>query len=137
MNIDFASLNWLAVLVSIVVGQAFLTVWFFVLFGEPWARAYGAASKQEHTSQVPGYTYGIGVACMALLTIGLAVSQRAFGVAGIADGIVFGLVFAVCFAVATALPGYAFLKRWQAGVLAIGSQSVLILVLSLILALWQ
>ncbi len=136
MIFDFSGLNWLAIVVSIVAGQAILTVWFAVIFAEPWARAYGAADKAQHTAEVPMYTYGIGLACMVLLTLGLALLQKALGVSGIGDGIVSGLYVALMFCVATALPGYAFLRRWSAFTLAISAQVVVILVVSVILSLW-
>ncbi|QMU59552.1 MAG: DUF1761 family protein [Boseongicola sp.] len=137
MELDFGGLNWLAVLVCVVVGQIFLTVWFAVIFADPWAKAYGAADKTQHTAEVPAYTYGIGLGCMILLVVGLALVQRAVGVVGVGAGLGFGVVVAVCFAAATALPGYAFLKRYEAAKLAIGSQVVLIVILSVILAVWQ
>ncbi len=137
MLFDFGGLNWLAILVSVIVGQVFLTVWFAVIFADPWAKAYGAADKAEHTKQIPGYTYGVGLACMILLTIGLALLQQGLGVTTFGAGLGSGLMVAICFGVATALPGYAFLKKWDAALLAIGSQVVLILILSVILAVWQ
>jgi hypothetical protein len=48
----------------------------------------------------------------------------------------FGLAVALHFSIATALPGYAFLKRYRAFLLAIGAQTLLIVVLSTILAAW-
>lgn len=137
MNINFGDLNWLALLACVIVGQAFLTIWFLVIFAEPWAKAYGATDKKQHTSEIPGYTYGIGLACMILLTFGLAVLQQAMGIATLGAGISFGLFMAITLTVATALPGYAFLKRWNAALLAIGSQTVLIVILSSILAVWH
>ena len=136
MMMDFAGLNWFAVLACVVVGQIVLTVWFAVIFADPWARAYGAASKAEHTAAVPMYTYGIGLGCMILLTLGLAILQKNLGVSGIGGGLSTGLFVAVMFTVATALPGYAFLKRWSAFTLAIAAQVVVILILSVILAVW-
>jgi hypothetical protein len=53
MESELSNLNWIAVLVSIVLGQIVSTVWFVVLFGEPWAQAYGAESKLQHTKEVP------------------------------------------------------------------------------------
>lgn len=137
MTFNFAALNWFAVVLCIVVGQGFLTVWFFALFGDPWAKAYGATDKAQHTKEIPGYTYGIGLACMILLTTGLALLQQGVGVRTAGDGVIFGLFVALTICVATALPGYAFLKRWPAFFLAIGSQTVLIVILSTILAAWQ
>ena len=125
-----------AILACVGVGQVFLTLWFVVLFGEPWARVYGAADRKQHTREIPGYTYAIGAACVLLLAVGLATLQVGFGVQTVAGAVGLGLFVAVVFAVATALPGYAFLKRWRAFALAVGSQASLIVVLSLVLALW-
>lgn len=137
MLFDFGGLNWLAVLASVIIGQVFLTIWFAVIFADPWAKAYGAADKAEHTGEIPGYTYAVGLACMILLTIGLALLQQGLGVKTFGAGLGSGLLVASCFCLATALPGYAFLRKWNAAMLAIGSQVVLILILSVILAVWQ
>ncbi|MCR9137957.1 MAG: DUF1761 domain-containing protein [Alphaproteobacteria bacterium] len=136
MDLDFGNLNWLAILLSVVIGQVVLTVWFAVLFAEPWARAYGAADKAEHTKDIPAYTYGIGVACMVLLTVGLALFQQSVGVQSFGGGLATGIFVALFFALATALPGYAFLKKLDAAAIAIGSQCVVILIVSCILAIW-
>ncbi len=137
MEPNYAELNWLAILACVIVGQIFLTVWFLVVFADPWARAYGAADKAQHTAEVPPYTYAVGLVCMILLTMGLATLQRGLGVAGVGAGLAFGFYIALHFAIATAVPGYAFLRRWSACFMAVGSQSVLILILSVILAVWR
>lgn len=137
MPLDFAALNWLAILACVVIGQVFLTVWFAVLFADPWAKAYGAADKAEHTKAIPAYTYGIGLACMILLVVGLALFQQAIGITTLGAGLTSGAIIAICFAAATALPGYAFLQRYSSAKLAIGSQIVLILILSAILGAWS
>lgn len=136
MVLDLAGINWLAVLVCVVVGQVVLTVWFAVVFADPWARAYGVADKKQHAADVPMYTYGIGLACMIALTLGLAILQRNLGVSSLGGGLSSGVFVALMFCVATALPGYAFLRRWSAFGLAISAQVVVILILSVILAVW-
>ena len=136
MSFDLAALNWIAVLVGIVAGQVVSTVWFVVLFGEPWAREYGAPNKQQHTKEVPGYTYGIGVLCTAALTISLALLQAALSITTVGAALGLALFVAVGFCIATGVPGQAFLKRWRVVVLAYGSQTVMIVVISLILALF-
>ena len=137
MGIDLGTLNWLAIAACVVAGQAFLTVWFLVLFGDPWAKAYGVADKTQHAKEIPGYTYAIGAGCTFALTLGLAILQQALQVDSIGEGLLTGIVVALCFSVATALPGYAFLKRWDAFILAMGSQVALVLILSAILAAWR
>jgi hypothetical protein len=137
MSVDISILNWWAIVACVVVGQIVLTVWFVVLFAKPWALAYGVDDPKKHTAEVPAYTYGIQVLCMALLSFGLAVLQQAMGVASIGGGLAVGLLVAVCFALATATPGYAFLRRWRAYFIAMGSQVAAILILSAILAVWR
>ena len=137
MDLDFSSLNWIAIVACLVFGQVFLSVWFIVLFGTPWAREYGVQDKKQHTKEIPGYTYGVQAFCTLLLVIGLAIMQSVLGIHTLKAGLLFGLFVAVFYALATALPGYIFLKRMKAFLLAMGSQAVLILVISTILAIWK
>ena len=133
---SFVGLNWWAILVCVVIGQVVLTVWFAAVFARPWAAAYGVEDPKQHTSEVPGYTYAIGLACMVLLTLGLAMMQKMAGVSGVVGGLTVGLFAAIMIVVPTALPGYAFLRRYGAFKLAIGAQVLVILLNSVILALW-
>jgi len=137
MDFSFADLNWGAVVASIIAGQIISTVWFVVLFGDPWAREYGAADKKQHTAEIPGYTYGVQVLCTVVLTLSLALFQRWIGVDSVGDAIGSALFVIVGFAVATGLPGQAFLKRWRVAGIAYGSQAAMILGISLILGLWR
>ncbi|MFK7846021.1 MAG: hypothetical protein AB8G77_12035 [Rhodothermales bacterium] len=61
LDFSFSELNWLAIVVSIIAGQIVSTIWFVALFGEPWAKEYGAASKQQHSKEIPPYTYAVGL----------------------------------------------------------------------------
>lgn len=138
MDLDFSQINWIAVIVCIVLAQILLTVWFTVIFGDKWAKAYNPVkTKKQHTAEVPGYTYAIQIICTALLIIGISVMQSALGIHTLIGGLDFGIWVAVVFSIATALPGYAFLRRWNAFYLAIGSQSVLIIIVSMIIAVWK
>lgn len=137
MDFDLSSLNWLAVLVSVIAGQVISTVWFVVLFAAPWAAEYGAADAKQHTAEVPPYTYGIGVASTATLTLSIALLQSALGTSGAVEGLLVGLFVAVGFCVATMLPGQAFLRRLRVFAIAAGSQTAMILAISTILAVWK
>ena len=48
MELSFSEINWLAVGASFVAAQVLSTVWFTVLFGDPWAKEYGAADRKQH-----------------------------------------------------------------------------------------
>lgn len=137
MNLNFESINWLAVGVCVVVGQIFLTLWFTALFGNPWAKTYGVEDKKQHTAEVPGYTYAIGLICTALLTIAIATIQATAGINTFGHGIQFGLFIAFFICIPTALPGYAFLKRWNAFILAAGSQASVTVIISSVLSVWK
>lgn len=136
MIIELAALNWLAIALCVAIGQIILTVWFAALFAEPWAKAYGAADKTQHAAEIPMYTYGVGLVCMILLTLGLATLRNALGITGFASGLSMGLFVALAFCCATAVPGYAFLRRWPALILAIAPQVIVIVALSIILSVW-
>ncbi len=135
MELSFGALDWVAVLVGVVVGQVVSTVWFVVLFGEPWARAYGAKSKQEHTRQVPGYTYAVGVACTFVLTVSIALLHAALGVTEVGAALGLGAFLGLGLCVATCLPGQAFLRRYDVAWIAAGSQTAMILAISATLVL--
>ena len=136
MIVDLITVRGPAIVACVIVGQVFLTVWFTVLFGDPWAKTYGVDDKKQHAREIPGYTYALGAACVLLLSLGLATLQAQLQVGSIAEAVGWGAFVALFFSVATALPGYAFLKRWRAFALAIGSQVSLTILLSLVLALW-
>ncbi|MEL6976090.1 MAG: DUF1761 domain-containing protein [Bacteroidota bacterium] len=137
MSLDLSSLNWLAIGVCLVFAQIFLSIWFIVLFGTPWAKEYGAKDRKQHTKEIPGYTYGIQAFCTLLLIVGLASLQSILNVKTLAGGVLFGLFVALFYSIATALPGYLFQKRMKAFLMAMGSQAVLIVVVSIMLALWK
>lgn len=133
MELDFAALNWLAILAGVVAGQAVSTIWFVVLFGDPWAAEYGAKDKKQHTKEVPPYTYAVGVACTFALTVSIALLQRALSVSTIGAALGLAVFVSVGFCIATGVPGQAFLRRWKVAQLAFGSQTAMILVISVVL----
>ncbi|MCA9705016.1 MAG: DUF1761 domain-containing protein [Myxococcales bacterium] len=118
-----------------IVGQLVSTIWFVVLFGEPWAREYGASSKQQHTKEVPPYTYGVGLLCTATLVVALALLQRALGVTTMGGALGLAAFVSVGFCIATGVPGQAFLRRWRVAALAFGSQVAMIVAISAALVL--
>lgn len=137
MELPLSDINWLAVLASVVAGQVISTVWFVVLFGEPWAHEYGAADKKQHTQEIPGYTYGVQVLCTVALVLSLAVLHRWLAVDSVGQALGLAALVSVGLCVATGLPGQAFLKRWRAAAIALGSQVAMIFGISLILGLWR
>ena len=137
MDLDLSSFNWLAIVTCLVLGQVFLSIWFIVLFGNPWAREYGVSDKKEHTKEIPGYTYGVQALCTLFLIFGIASLQSMLTIDTLKGGLGLGFFIALFYSLATALPGYIFLKRMNAFWMAMGSQAILIVILSVILAVWK
>ncbi len=137
MQLDLSALNWGAVAVSVIAGQIISTLWFTALFGKPWAQEYGASSPQEHTLDIPKYTYGVQLLCTIVLVISLALLQQALSVQTASAALQVGAFVAIGFCIATGLPGQAFLRRWRVAAIALGSQVAMILGISLIFGLWQ
>ena len=137
MDFSFSGINWLAVGACVVLGQVISTLWFTAIFGEPWAREYGAADRKAHTSEVPGYTYGVQAACTIVMAISLAVLHRWLDISSIGDGVVLGLFASIGFIVVNVLPGQAFLRRWRVALLCFGCQSVMSIAMSIVLAAWR
>lgn len=134
---NLLALNWTAVVVSVIVAQIISTIWFTALFGEPWAKEYGASSKQQHTKEIPAYTYGVQLLCTLALVLSLALLQQALGVDSVVGALQLGVLVAIGFCIATGLPGQAFLKRWRVATIALGSQVAMIVGISLILGSWH
>jgi len=137
MEFSFSGNNWLAVVVAIVPGQVISTLSFVALFGEPWAKEYGASSRQEHTAQVPGYTYGVQIACTAVQMVALALLVGWFAIDTAGEALTLGAFVAIAFCIANGLPGQAFLRRWRVAAIAYGCQTVMIIAGALILGLWR
>ncbi len=135
MEVDIAALDWVGIGAGVVAGQLVSTIWFVVLFAEPWAREYGASSAKEHTKAVPPYTYAVGLVCTTLLVLSLAFLQRALGVNGIGEALTLAAIVSLGFCVATCVPGQAFLRRWRVAAIACGSQVAMIMVISIVLVL--
>ena len=95
MELTLSGINRLAVALSVIAGPVVSTVWFVALFGEPWAKEYGATSKRQHTKEVPGYTYAVQVPCTIVMVLSVAALQRSLGVASVGDALKIGLFVAI------------------------------------------
>lgn len=135
MDLDLSSLNWIALLVSLVVGQIVSTIWFVPIFGTAWAKAYGVADSKAHTKDVPPWTYAVGALCTFTLALSLALLQGAFGITTVAGALQLAAFVGVGIAATTMIPGQAFLRRWKVAAMTVGSQLAIIVAMSLVLVL--
>ncbi|MFK7846022.1 MAG: hypothetical protein AB8G77_12040 [Rhodothermales bacterium] len=69
--------------------------------------------------------------------LSIALLQQWLGINSVGGAVTLGLFIVIGLSAATSLPGYAFLKRWSAFFLAMGSQAAMIIIISIILASWK
>jgi hypothetical protein len=109
VTLDFAGVNWLAVIVAAVAGIIVGFIWYAPqVFGRRWARASGIELPEP--GQVQPMTYIGGVATAVVTAYVLAVLSRGLGAATLVDGVIVGLVVWLGF-VATWLASGVFFER--------------------------
>jgi hypothetical protein len=109
VSLDFAGVNWLAVIVATVAGIIVGFVWYAPpVFGRRWARVSGIELPQPGQAQPTTYIAAIVVALVTAYV--LAVLIRGLGAATLADGAIVGAVVWLGF-VATWLASGVFFER--------------------------
>lgn len=109
MSLDFAGVNWLAVVIAAVAGIIVGFVWYAPpVFGRRWAQASGI--ELPGPGQIQPMTYIGGIVTAAVTAYILAVLIDGLGAATLADGAIVGAVVWVGF-VATWLAGGVFFER--------------------------
>ena len=134
--LDFASINYLAVLVAALAAYFFGALWYSsVLFGSTWLRALGK-SKEELPS--PTFPMLINFILTFITALGLALLIKDLGVVTLLGGILIGLVVAIAFIVTNTLSEYLYsgasMKLFW---IHAGYRVVYILIMGAILGVWQ
>lgn len=125
---DFAGINYIAVLVAAVVG--FLVGWpWYMTFSKPWLKAIGKDPETPpHPTPVPFIFLGIGLLVMAWVLAGL-IGHLGQGQVTILNGIISGLFVWAGFVATTMTTNYAFQGRPFTLSLIDGGYFLLVLVL--------
>jgi hypothetical protein len=109
VTLDFAGVNWLAVIVAAVAGIIVGFIWYAPpVFGRRWARASGIELPQP--GEVQPMTYIGGVVTAAVTAYVLAVLIGGLGATTLVDGVIVGVVVWLGF-VATWLASGVFFER--------------------------
>lgn len=105
---DFASVNYIAVVVAAVAGFAVGAVWYALLFSKPWMDAVGMtrADIEQGRSPLPFVFSAIGLLIMAWV-----MSTIIAPVDGIGRGILAGLILWLGFTATTTAVNYAYAAR--------------------------
>lgn len=133
----FSELNWWAILVAVVAGQAVGALWYSpLLFANAWMKAIGTTLEKlkANPSKMP---FVVSWITGIVLAITLAVVLRMLGGTTLVDGIWMGLVIGIGLGVMASSPHYAFggltLNHW---LIDAGHMAATVVVMSAIIGVW-
>ena len=116
--LDFAGLNWWAILVATVVAFMLGYVWYGPVFGKAWLAALGKTEDEIEPSPTPFIVSAVAALATCLVVAAL---MSGLGMTGIGDGAILGLLTGIGFIAASMASDTAFCgwgwKLWaiQAG----------------------
>lgn len=134
--LDFASINYFAVVVSTVVAYFFGALWYSpILFGNAWMRALGKSREELPAPTLPML---IGFICTFITALGLALIINGMGVTTLLGGILIGLVVGIAFITTNSLSEYLYSgETMKLFWIHAGYRIVYILIMGAILGAWQ
>ena len=134
--LDFASINYLAVLVAALAAYFFGALWYSsVLFGNTWLRAMGK-SKEELPS--PTLPMLINFILTFITALGLALLIQGLGIVTFLDGILIGLIVAIAFILTNTLSEYLYTgASMKLFWIHAGYRVIYILIMGAILGVWH
>jgi len=134
--LDFASINYFAVIVSTLVAYFFGALWYSpFLFGKAWMRALGKSREELPAPTLPML---IGFILTFLTALGLALIMNSMGATTLLKGILVGLVVAIAFIVTNTLSEYLYSgESMKLFWIHAGYRFVYILIMGAILGVWQ
>ena len=106
--LDFADLNWWAILVATAVAFALGGIWYGPVFGKAWLAALGKAAEDLEPSPKP---FIISFFTALLTCIVLAALMASLGIATLGGGLVIGALVGVGF-IATAMASDSAFCGW-------------------------
>lgn len=134
--LDFASINYLAVLVATLVAYFFGALWYSpILFGNVWKQALGKSREELPAPTLPML---IGFILTFVTALGLALLIKSLGVNTLIGGVLVGLVVAIAFIVTNTLSEYLYSgQSMKLFWIHAGYRVVYILIMGAILGVWQ
>jgi hypothetical protein len=142
MTLDFASINWLAVIVATVIYFALGAVWFAPLtpIGRAWMSASGYQSPTTGAASSNVF-YIAPAATTFVMVVATALIAGATGTDTLGEGVVLGLVVGLGYAAMIVLTTAAFEfskpRQWTWGVIDASYHVLGLLIAAVILASWR
>lgn len=139
MTIDFASLNWLAVVVAAVAAFLIGGLWYGLIFGKAWVALHGYSEEQvKAMAESQALSFGLMFLADVIGAIVLALFIDAMEITTAANGIIIGLMAWLGFVVVSeAKNNVAHRKPLKAFALDIGYSMFVLAAMGAILGGWQ
>lgn len=133
--LDFAGLNWFAILAATAAGFMLGGIWYGPLFGRAWMNAIGKTEADIQPSPTP---FVISFVTALITAIVLAALIHNLGFTSVLDGVVLGLLVGVGF-IATAMGSDSAFCGWGLPLFLIqsGYRITYSVIMGIILAAWQ
>lgn len=97
-EINFASINWIAVVVAGLATFMLGGVWYTALFGKAWQRAHGFSDetvKKAQEAMNPAVFFGGMLVCYLIAAVGMAILIQWTGISTLGGGAFLGLIVGV------------------------------------------
>ena len=132
--LDFAGLNWWAILVATAAAFVLGAVWYGPAFGKAWLAALGKSEDEIQPSPTP---FVVSFVAALATCIVVAALMRGLGMTGIADGAVLGALTGVGFIAASLASDTAFCRwRWRLWAILAGYRVGYSIIMGAIIGVW-
>lgn len=132
--IDFAGLNWWAILVATVAAFALGGLWYGPLFGKAWLAAIG---KNADDIQPAAQPFIVSAVAALVTCVVVAALMRGLGLTGLVSGLVFGLITGVAFIAASLASDSAFCGwGWKLWAILAGYRVAYAMIMGGIVGIW-
>lgn len=136
MSIEFALINWLAVITATIIAMALGFVWYHpAVFGKAWMKELGKTQEQLGN---PGPKYALMIAGSFVEATVLALFIKALGAPVLVNSATIGLWIAVGF-VATTFLGEAIFsgKSWRLYLINVGYYALTLVLMGALFGAWR
>ena len=132
--VDFASLNWLAILVATVASFVLGYVWYGPVFGKAWLAALGKTEDEIKPSPTP---FIITFFTTFITCVAMAVFLDMLQVTSLMGGALLGFTVGIAFITCSAVSDGAYCRwSWALVALQSGYRTVYCVIMGMILAVW-
>lgn len=132
--LDFAGLNWWAILVATAAAFALGYVWYGPVFGKAWLAALGKTEEEIQPSPTP---FVVSFVAALATCIVVAALMGGLGLTGVANGAVLGLLTGVGFIAASMASDTAFCGwGWTLWAIQAGYRVAYSIIMGAIIGAW-